>query len=315
MTFINHRQGIPVTTSHTHTHTEEPPKYATTTTEAVDKSKQNMRRACQCSQFLERICECFCEGYLRLLAKPFANFCLRNWLLVSGSLGPSRDRCRRLSEECHDQKSSLWRCRLVTLWHNIPVVMSSGCSWGTQARTQDFGQEGPTEFWFQGGTLTSKFAQDRGFPLKIAWKLHDFEEILGARGAWAPRAPWIRYWRQWKKNPVALQLTQPRCQRVLHDSLRWRYSTWPATDTINRDPSFNPFAQCKNSIKGKAAQCKGIEWKNNRFEKKWRRNHSISTIAAAGINNLESCFWILQLCVSPFCDESRSFNGRYLNGR
>ncbi len=34
--------------------------------------------------------------------------------------------------------------------------------------------------------LSLKFVQNMGFPLKIAWKLHDFEEILGARGAGVP---------------------------------------------------------------------------------------------------------------------------------
>ncbi len=32
------------------------------------------------------------------------------------------------------------------------------------------------------------------FSLKIARNLHDFDEIWGARGARAPRAPWIRCW-------------------------------------------------------------------------------------------------------------------------
>ena len=41
------------------------------------------------------------------------------------------------------------------------------------------------------GTLSPKFAQNGGFLLKIAWKLHDFEELLVVRGARAPR---IRYW-------------------------------------------------------------------------------------------------------------------------
>ncbi len=44
------------------------------------------------------------------------------------------------------------------------------------------------------GALSPKFAQNRGFPLKIPSKLHNFEEILGARRARAPRAPWIRFW-------------------------------------------------------------------------------------------------------------------------
>ena len=51
-----------------------------------------------------------------------------------------------------------------------------------QARIQGFGQVGPAEFWPQGG-LSPKFAKNRDFSLKIAGKLHDFEEILGASAA------------------------------------------------------------------------------------------------------------------------------------
>ena len=58
-----------------------------------------------------------------------------------------------------------------------------------QARIQDFRQGGPAEFWPQGGALSPNFAQNRGFSLKNAWKLHDFEEILGARGARASLDP------------------------------------------------------------------------------------------------------------------------------
>ncbi len=39
------------------------------------------------------------------------------------------------------------------------------------------------------GGLSPKFAQNRGFFLKIAWKLNDFEKILGARGGRAPGPP------------------------------------------------------------------------------------------------------------------------------
>ncbi len=42
------------------------------------------------------------------------------------------------------------------------------------------------------GALSTKFSQNRVFFLKIAWKLHDFEKILGTKWARAPRAPWIR---------------------------------------------------------------------------------------------------------------------------
>ena len=46
----------------------------------------------------------------------------------------------------------------------------------------------PAEFWPQkgGGGLSPKFAQNKGCSPKIAWKLHDFEQILGA---WAPLDP------------------------------------------------------------------------------------------------------------------------------
>ena len=55
-------------------------------------------------------------------------------------------------------------------------------------------------FWSRGsrgvltprGALSPKFAQHRWFSLHIAWKLHDFEEILGARGSGPPGPPWIR---------------------------------------------------------------------------------------------------------------------------
>ncbi len=63
-------------------------------------------------------------------------------------------------------------------------------TWITQeARIQDFGQGGPAEFWPQWGALSLKCAQNGGFSLKIAWKLHDFEEILWARGAQGPCPP------------------------------------------------------------------------------------------------------------------------------
>ena len=38
-------------------------------------------------------------------------------------------------------------------------------------------------------SLSPKFAHNRGVSLKIAWKLHDFEEILGARGPGPPGPP------------------------------------------------------------------------------------------------------------------------------
>ncbi len=51
----------------------------------------------------------------------------------------------------------------------------------SQARIQDCVQGFQAEFWPQGGALSPKLAQNRGFSLKIAWNLHDFEQNLGAR--------------------------------------------------------------------------------------------------------------------------------------
>ncbi len=41
---------------------------------------------------------------------------------------------------------------------------------------------GPSRVFTPGGALSPTFAQNRGFPLKIAWKLHDFGKILRAKG-------------------------------------------------------------------------------------------------------------------------------------
>ena len=65
----------------------------------------------------------------------------------------------------------------------LPHVLKSGPSW--QARIQDFGQ-GATGVLTPVGAPSPKFAQNRGFSLKTAWKLHDFNSILGARGSLDP---------------------------------------------------------------------------------------------------------------------------------
>ncbi len=44
------------------------------------------------------------------------------------------------------------------------------------------------------GGAEPKICSKLGFPLKIAWKLHDCEKILGAQGAGPLRPPWIRLW-------------------------------------------------------------------------------------------------------------------------
>ncbi len=52
-------------------------------------------------------------------------------------------------------------------------------------------RRGPAEIWPQMEALRPTFAQNRGFSLKIAWKLHDLKKILGATlGGLGPH--WIR---------------------------------------------------------------------------------------------------------------------------
>ena len=52
-----------------------------------------------------------------------------------------------------------------------------------------------------GGAWAQNLLKIGFFSLNIAWKLHDFEEILGGKGGRAPRPPpWIRYWRVRSKN-------------------------------------------------------------------------------------------------------------------
>ncbi len=50
----------------------------------------------------------------------------------------------------------------------------------------------PVEFWPQGGALSPQFAQNKGFPLKLPENCMILKKS-GARGAQAPRAPWIRH--------------------------------------------------------------------------------------------------------------------------
>ena len=52
-----------------------------------------------------------------------------------------------------------------------------------------FWSGGPSGVWTPRGSLSPKFAQNRAFPLKIAWKLHYFEDILRTRGPRPPGPP------------------------------------------------------------------------------------------------------------------------------
>ncbi len=60
---------------------------------------------------------------------------------------------------------------------------------GIQGQIRDFGQGGPSGVLVRGGSLSPKFAQNRGFPLKIAWKLRDFDKKSLGQGGPGPPGP------------------------------------------------------------------------------------------------------------------------------
>ena len=73
------------------------------------------------------------------------------------------------------------------------------------------GQGGPAEFWPpKGGGLSPKFAPNRGFSLKIAWKLHDFKKNLegkeGPFGSAADILGWCTCNRRWVSFAVTFFL-------------------------------------------------------------------------------------------------------------
>ncbi len=100
------------------------------------------------------------------------------------------DLCFHLCER--PQQTSVRTCptedrRMSSLWGHImgrhPI----------HGRIQDFCQGGQAEFWpCRVLALSPKFAQNRGFSLKIASKLWFFS-FLGGKGAQAPRVPWIHW--------------------------------------------------------------------------------------------------------------------------
>ncbi len=127
------------------------------------------------------------------------------------------------------EKSRLCSGRVFTATYGFCVCL--------QARNHDFGRRGAISFDPR-EALSLKFAQNGGFPLKIPWKLHDFEEILGARGA---QAPWIRCCRPHTvdQNPgPELVLDVYKC---LHKQT-WRFHVWKTSVT-------NAIATLKGSLK------------------------------------------------------------------
>ena len=61
-----------------------------------------------------------------------------------------------------------------------------GYGYDTRGGSRIVIREAAAEFWPQSGALSAKFAHNRGFSLKIVWKLHDFSSSWG-QGAWDPR--------------------------------------------------------------------------------------------------------------------------------
>ena len=69
---------------------------------------------------------------------------------------------------------------------------------------------GPSGVLTPDRALSWKFAQNRGFPLKIVWKLHDFEKILGARGGPVEAASFTNWplWHSHSENLVVREKIQ-----------------------------------------------------------------------------------------------------------
>ncbi len=78
--------------------------------------------------------------------------------------------------------------RVSQHFHCISVLHQIASFWHEWTRADPgFWSRGPAKFWPERGALSPKFAQNREFSLKFAWKLYDFEKkILGARGPGPP---------------------------------------------------------------------------------------------------------------------------------
>ena len=83
--------------------------------------------------------------------------------------------------------------RLLNLASSTLCCLERRDCWGWQARIQDFGQGRPSGVLTQGGgvALSPKFAQNRGFPLKLLENCMILKKSWGPGGARAPRAPLV----------------------------------------------------------------------------------------------------------------------------
>ncbi len=134
--------------------------------------------------------------FLERFGKEFLEYVFnKRFLFLCGGGRVQWGLLHRKCFECSNLQISLVCCRLLafagglrTLHVFLFLVSLFSLSAFFQGRIQDFAQGGPVEFWPQGG-LSPKFAQNRDFPLKLAWKLHDFEQFLGVRGHGSPGPP------------------------------------------------------------------------------------------------------------------------------
>ena len=118
--------------------------------------------------------------------------------------------------------------------------------------------------------LSPKFAKYRGFSLKIASKLHDLKQILGARGA----APWIRYWTSHNKSCAFFFLDRFVWLRELNTESEQRVAAFPPSNppprsktkfkTISELHCFNQcslsFSSQRHSKESTCCFCETQDW-------------------------------------------------------
>ncbi len=105
--------------------------------------------------------------WLTLLVQPSSATCVTTALPLCQIAPPER-----LQQPENREKQLAYLYKRV---HSKCAGENNHHSWG---RIQDFGQGALRSFDPRGG-LSPKFAQHGVFSIKIAWKLHDFEKILG----------------------------------------------------------------------------------------------------------------------------------------
>ncbi len=120
-----------------------------------------------------------------------------------------------------------------------------------QARIQDFGQGGPSGVLTPLGGPWAQYFLKTGVFLKIAWKLHDFEEILGQGGPGPPGPPG--------------SATENENEQWRDREWEDRTTNWAAKETIKRklheDNSSLPLAAQSGDTQGDfVCGCKLVSW-------------------------------------------------------